>query len=115
MTSTAQLDALIDQLTVDTYGDEEQLAGFLTGAEEALRRGEPARIVGVDVAVFDVDVGPDARTGFRLKIVVSPVRVRVSPSRNGLRVATRTPASADERPTPDIEISRGRTGRGSSP
>jgi hypothetical protein len=41
MTTTAQLDALIDELTVDAYGDEEQLSGFLTGAEEALRRGEP--------------------------------------------------------------------------
>jgi hypothetical protein len=48
MTTTAQLDALIDELTVDAYGDEEQLRAFLTGAEEALRRGEPARIVGVD-------------------------------------------------------------------
>jgi hypothetical protein len=62
MTTTAQVDALIDERTVDAYGDEKQLTGFLTGAEEALRRGEPARIVGVDVAVFDIDVGPDGRT-----------------------------------------------------
>jgi hypothetical protein len=41
MTTTAQVDALIDELTVDAYGDEEQLKGFLTGAEEALRRGDP--------------------------------------------------------------------------
>jgi hypothetical protein len=68
MTSTAQLDALIDELTVDAYGDEEQLTGFLTGAEEALRRGEPARIVGVDVAVFAVDVGPDARSGLTARV-----------------------------------------------
>lgn len=31
-----ELDALIDDLTVDAYDDEEQLAGFLVGADEAL-------------------------------------------------------------------------------
>jgi hypothetical protein len=41
MTTTAQVDALIDERTVDAYGDEKQLTGFLTGAEEALRRGDP--------------------------------------------------------------------------
>lgn len=63
MTTAAQLDALIDELTVDAHDDEEQLSGFLAGAEEALRRGEPAQIVGVDVEVVEVDAGPDVRTG----------------------------------------------------
>jgi hypothetical protein len=36
-------------LTVDAYGDEEQLASFLVGAEEALVRGEPATIAGTPV------------------------------------------------------------------
>ena len=39
MTTTAALDALIEELTVDAYGDEEQLGGFLVGAEGALVRG----------------------------------------------------------------------------
>jgi hypothetical protein len=39
----SELDALIDDLAVDAYGDEEQLAGFLIGADEALQRSEPAR------------------------------------------------------------------------
>ncbi len=34
-------DALIDDLTVDAYNDEEQLAGFLVGADEALQGGGP--------------------------------------------------------------------------
>jgi len=68
MTTAAQLDALIDEFTTDAYGDEEQLAGFLTSAEQALRRGESARIVGIDVVVFDVDVGPDARTGLTARV-----------------------------------------------
>lgn len=33
MTTVAELDALIDELTVDAYGDEEQLSGFHVGAE----------------------------------------------------------------------------------
>jgi hypothetical protein len=46
MTTTAELDALIEELTVDAYNDEEQLGGFLVGAEEALVRGERAAIAG---------------------------------------------------------------------
>jgi hypothetical protein len=68
MTITTQLDALIDELTTDAYGDEEQLTGFLTGAEEALQRGEPAEIVGIDVEVLAVDTGPDARTGLTARV-----------------------------------------------
>lgn len=68
MTTIATLDALIDELTVDAYGDEEQLAGFHVGAEEALRRGEHATIVGADVEVVAVDCGPDARTGLLARV-----------------------------------------------
>lgn len=64
----SELDALIDDLTVDAYGDEEQLSGFLVGAEEALGRGERARIVGVEVEVIAVDAGPDARTGLTARV-----------------------------------------------
>lgn len=34
MTTAAELDGLIDELTVDAYNDEEQLGGFHVGAEE---------------------------------------------------------------------------------
>jgi hypothetical protein len=71
MTKTArlsELDALIDDLTVDAYNDEEQLAGFLVGADEALQRGERASIVGVEVDVVVVDAGPDARTGLTARV-----------------------------------------------
>jgi hypothetical protein len=56
-------DAVIEDLTLDAYGDEEQLSGFLVGAEEALDRGERASLVGIDVEVVDIDCGPDSRTG----------------------------------------------------
>jgi hypothetical protein len=59
----AELDALIAAVTVDAYGDEEQLTGFLTGAEDALNKSEPASIAGVPVEVVKVDAGPDVRRG----------------------------------------------------
>jgi hypothetical protein len=71
MTRTKQLrelDALIDDLTVDAYNDEEQLCGFLVGADEALQRNEPARIAGVEVKVIGVDIGPDTRAGLRARV-----------------------------------------------
>jgi len=64
----SQLDALIEDLTVDAYGDEEQLSGFLVGAEDAMHRGEPARVVGVQVQITAVDQGPDARTGLTARV-----------------------------------------------
>ena len=64
----SELDALIDGLTVDAYGDEEQLAGFLVGADEALHGREPASIAGIEVEVIEVDAGPDARTGLTARV-----------------------------------------------
>jgi len=68
VSTVAELDALIDELTVDAYGDEEQLSGFHVGAEEALRRGERATIVGADVEVVAIDCGPDVRTGLLARV-----------------------------------------------
>lgn len=59
MITIADLDALIDELTVDAYNDEEQLTGFQVGAAEALRRGERARVAGAVVEVVAIDCGPD--------------------------------------------------------
>lgn len=58
-----RLDALIEDLTTDAYGDDEQLSGFLVGADEALVRGERASLAGVDVEILAIDAGPDVRTG----------------------------------------------------
>lgn len=59
----AQLDAVIADLTVDAYGDDEQLAGFLTAAEQALHAPQPATVVGVPVQVTEISAGPDGRRG----------------------------------------------------
>lgn len=61
--STAELDALIDELTVDCYNDDEQLTGLLTGAEEALVIGEIATIAGAEIRTMAVDCPSDARRG----------------------------------------------------
>ena len=59
----ATLDALTEELTVDAYGDEEELVGFLTGAEDALEVGEICTIAGAEIRIVAVDCGPDARRG----------------------------------------------------
>jgi hypothetical protein len=46
MTTPAELDARIEELTVDAYGDDEQASGFLVGAREALVPAESATIRG---------------------------------------------------------------------
>jgi hypothetical protein len=59
----AELDALIDELTIDCYGEEEQFDGLLVGAEGALEAPEAAAVVGVPVRVIGVKAGPDMRSG----------------------------------------------------
>jgi hypothetical protein len=58
VSTAAALDALIEELSVDAHNGEEQLSGFLVGAEEALLRGQPATIAGVTVGVVSIDCGP---------------------------------------------------------
>jgi len=64
----SELDALVEELTVDAHDDEEQLSGFLVGAEEAFEDGESVRLVGVQVQLIAVDQGPDARTGLTARV-----------------------------------------------
>jgi hypothetical protein len=68
MRSPTQLDALIEELTVDCYNDEEQETGFQVGAEEALRRGERAHLAGRELEVRRVVHGPDVRAGLRAQL-----------------------------------------------
>ncbi len=68
MSRATDLDAVIEQLTVDAYNDEEQEAGFLVGAEEALVRDEQARLLGTKVEVCKILDGPDVGTGLRARI-----------------------------------------------
>lgn len=78
MRTAAELDALIEELTVDAYNDEEQESGFVVAAEEALTSGERARIAGTPVELIGVDLGPDSRTGLRAKVRAGNGRHEVS-------------------------------------
>jgi hypothetical protein len=68
MRSSAQLDVLIEELTIDCYNDEEQETGFQVGAEEALVRGELAQLAGHTLEVLKVVHGLDVRAGLRASV-----------------------------------------------
>ena len=57
----ADLEALIEEITVDCYGEEEELTGFLTYLEDALERPVEATVVGVPVTIVGVDCPAGAR------------------------------------------------------
>jgi Calcium binding len=57
------LDALIEEITVDCYGEEEELTGFLTYLEDALERPVAATVVGVPVTIVGVDCPAGALRG----------------------------------------------------
>jgi hypothetical protein len=58
------LDALIEEITVDCYGEDEELTGFLTYLEDALERPVEASVVGVPVTIVGVDCPAGALRGF---------------------------------------------------
>ena len=59
----ADLEALIEEITVDCYGEEEELTGFLTYLEDALERPVEATVVGVPVIIVGVDCPAGALRG----------------------------------------------------
>lgn len=57
------LDALIDVVTIDAAGDDEQLIAFLTALEEVLPVPQAATIVDIPIEVVGVEHGGDVRRG----------------------------------------------------
>ncbi|MEV7777683.1 calcium-binding protein [Kitasatospora sp. NPDC088351] len=57
----AELEAMIDEATVDAYGEDEQLTGLFTMIEENLAVPFSATVLGIDVTVRGVDLTPDGR------------------------------------------------------
>ncbi|MGW0503193.1 hypothetical protein [Micromonospora sp. NPDC003241] len=53
---TAALEAMIEEATVDAYGDDEQLAGLFTMIEEHLVVPFTTTVLGVEVTVRKVDL-----------------------------------------------------------
>ena len=52
---------IIEEATVDAYGDEEQESGFLVVIEDNLPFPFKALVIGEEVEVIGVDIGPDER------------------------------------------------------
>lgn len=59
----SDLDALIEDILVDAYGDEEQFTAFLTAFEEVLALPTEAFLIGQPVTVVGVDFDGDSRRG----------------------------------------------------
>src|SRR5260370_16927905 len=57
----AELDAMIDEATVDAYNEDEQLAGLFTMLEENLAVPFTTTVMGVEVMVRGVDLSSDGR------------------------------------------------------
>ncbi|MGI5180599.1 calcium-binding protein [Dactylosporangium sp. CA-152071] len=57
--SRAQLDALVEEATVDCYNDDEQLTGLYTMIEDNLELPFTTQVLGVEVAVRRVDLVDD--------------------------------------------------------
>ncbi|MFG3024793.1 hypothetical protein ACGFZQ_40865 [Streptomyces sp. NPDC048254] len=55
----AALMALIEEATIDAYGEDEQLTGFFTMIEEYLAVPFTTTVLGVDVSVVGVDLAED--------------------------------------------------------
>lgn len=54
--STARLEAMIEEATVDAYGESEQRAGFYTMMEEGLALPFETQVLGVEVTVERIDL-----------------------------------------------------------
>jgi len=59
--SEAQLDALVEEATVDCYNEAEQITGLLTVIEDELKVPFKTQVLGVDVTVERVDLNDDER------------------------------------------------------
>lgn len=57
----AALEALIEEATVDAYGEDEQLTGFFTMIEESLAVPFTTTVLGVEVSVVSADLAEDGR------------------------------------------------------
>ncbi|WP_330349012.1 hypothetical protein [Streptomyces sp. NBC_00582] len=68
----AVLEALIEEVTVDAYGEDEQLTAFFTMIEESLAVPFATTVLGVEVNVVGVDLAEDGRVVARC--VRGPVR-----------------------------------------
>ncbi|MEU0344792.1 hypothetical protein ABZ092_39140 [Streptomyces bobili] len=108
------LEALIEEATVDAYGEDEQLTGFFTMIEESLAVPFSTTVLGVDASVVGVDPAEDgrvvarcARGPVRQHIGIWTCRCRNLPPRagNGSRHTATGPAELARRTTARVSSS----------
>ncbi|MCC9708006.1 calcium-binding protein [Streptomyces sp. MNU76] len=58
---TVELEAMIEEATVDAYNEDEQLTGLFTMLEEHLGLPFTTAVLGVEVTVDGIDLMPDGR------------------------------------------------------
>ncbi|MEU0216585.1 hypothetical protein ABZ281_16310 [Streptomyces sp. NPDC006265] len=58
---TAELEAMIEEATVDAYNDDEQLTGLFTMLEEHLGLPFTIAVLGVEVTVDGLDLTPEGK------------------------------------------------------
>jgi len=55
----AKIDEMIEEATVDAYGESEQVTGFFTLLEEQLKRPFKTEMLGVEVTVVQLNMTDD--------------------------------------------------------
>lgn len=65
--AAADLDALIDEITVDAYGDGEHFCAFRQVFEDEFRLPADAHVIGVPVSVLEIDFDGNERVGLRAR------------------------------------------------
>lgn len=85
------IDALIEEVIVDAYGDDEQLWSFRQWFEDRATLPFGATIVGADVQVVEVDYDGDERRGLTARVMRDGVEHRVTL----LDIAARSSIPAD--------------------
>ncbi|MDV9188492.1 hypothetical protein R6L23_09735 [Streptomyces sp. SR27] len=104
--SEAELAALVDEATVDAYGEEEQLTGLFTMLEEHLDVPFTTMVPGAEARMRSIDLTPDGRIG----ALCSHGRVRQAVGILELPLPRAAPEGAER-----IEAYRRWAGRGRTP
>ncbi|MDF9811561.1 calcium-binding protein [Streptomyces sp. SPB162] len=89
--SEAELEAMIDEATVDAYNEDEQLTGLLTLLQENLMLPFTTTVLGAEVTVRRIDLAADDR----IVALCSRGRVRQSIGILELPLPAPTPAGAE--------------------
>jgi hypothetical protein len=85
--TTKELDALIEEVTVDAYNESEQLTAFETGFDEVAKFPCQGTVIGEDVEVLSLAADDDRgelvatcrRAGRRYKVALQEVDLRSDP------------------------------------